>query len=231
MDKKPACSRCSRANSANSGTKVKGTKTFTARKSILEKTTETEVEHNIEKSPTGSRGGTATLKASMAESNMSEEKRQTTSQKAFPAESTTETAVGHKITKKSSSPRGSKANQMTSTGESNMSEEKRQSIVQKGTPLVSLSPTGTATEQNIEEPASSQGSTTSLKTDSRRESENKQHSGSLRVIPANITTETAVDQFELERARLAKKREMKTIEYGRYTRGFYGSPCEKEEVR
>ena len=225
MDKKPACSRCSRASS---GTNVKGTKTFTARKSILEKTTETEVERNIKKSPSGSRGSTATLKASMGERNMSEEKRQSTSQKGIPAANTAETAVGHKADKKPSSPRGSTVNQ-TGIGESNMSEEKRQSIVLKGTPLVN--PTGTATEQNIEKPTSSQGSTTSLKTDSRRESETKQHSGSLRVIPANITTETAVDQFELERARLAKKREMKTIEYGRYTRGFYGSPCEKEEVR
>ena len=208
---------------------MKRTKAFTARKSNLEKTTETEVEHNIEKSPSGSRGSTASLKASKGNSKMPEEKRQSTSQKSTPVASTTEMSVRHKTEKKPSSSRGPTANKKTSMGERKMFEEKRQSITQKGTPVAD--PTRTAAEQSIEKPASSQGSTTSLTSNSRRESEAKQLSGSLRVIPANITTETAVDQFELERARLEKKREMKTIEYGRYTKGFYGSPCEKEEVR
>eukprot|EP00112_Aurelia_sp_Birch-Aquarium-sp1_P021052 Seg557.6 transcript_id=Seg557.6/GoldUCD/mRNA.D3Y31 product="hypothetical protein" protein_id=Seg557.6/GoldUCD/D3Y31 len=177
MEKQPACSRSS---TANSSTNMKGTKASTPPKSVLRKTTETEVEHNIEKQPSSSRSSTSSLKASM--------------------------------------------------GGSKMSEEKRQSSFSKGTPVAS--PTGAAVENKMNKPSSSsRGSTTSLKIDSRRESETKQLSQSLRVIPANITTETAVDQFQLERARLAKKREMKTVVYGRYTRGFYGSTCEKEDVR
>ena len=50
-------------------------------------------------------------------------------------------------------------------------------------------------------------------------------------IKVNPTTETVDAQFELEKKRLAKKRDLRTKQYDEYRILFYGSPKEKEEVR
>ena len=52
-----------------------------------------------------------------------------------------------------------------------------------------------------------------------------------KTITVECTTETAVDQFELETQRQVKKRELKTKQYDYYIKSVYGSPAEKEEVR
>lgn len=50
-------------------------------------------------------------------------------------------------------------------------------------------------------------------------------------IKVNPTTETVDTQYELEKKRLAKKRDLRTKQYDEYRILFYGSPKEKEEVR
>lgn len=50
-------------------------------------------------------------------------------------------------------------------------------------------------------------------------------------IKVNPTTETVDTQFELEKKRLAKKRDLRTKQYDEYRISFYGTPKEKEDVR
>jgi len=51
------------------------------------------------------------------------------------------------------------------------------------------------------------------------------------TIKVNPTSETATVQHDLEKLRLAKKREMKTTQSYNYSRMFYGSPKEKEDMK
>jgi len=55
--------------------------------------------------------------------------------------------------------------------------------------------------------------------------------GKTTTIKVNPTTETVDTQFELERKRLAKKRELRTKQYNEYRILFYGSSQEKEVKR
>ena len=50
-------------------------------------------------------------------------------------------------------------------------------------------------------------------------------------IKINSTTETADAQYEIDQYRLNKKRELRTSQYDKYTKLFYGTPSEKEAVR
>lgn len=50
-------------------------------------------------------------------------------------------------------------------------------------------------------------------------------------IRINATIETADIQYNLEKKRLNKKRELRTVQYGNYCKNFYGSPSEKEVLK
>ena len=50
-------------------------------------------------------------------------------------------------------------------------------------------------------------------------------------IKVNPTTETVDTQYELEKKRLVKKRDLRSKQNHEYRIMFYGTPKEKEEVR
>ena len=64
-----------------------------------------------------------------------------------------------------------------------------------------------------------------------KEQVTKHLSLSSKTISLTNTTETAADQYELEKARELKKRDIKTKQYSKYVKSLYGSPMEKEELR
>lgn len=54
---------------------------------------------------------------------------------------------------------------------------------------------------------------------------------SHKTIDIRSTTETADVQFELEKARFEKKREIKMKQFGKYATAVYGTQTEKEQLR
>ena len=50
-------------------------------------------------------------------------------------------------------------------------------------------------------------------------------------IKINSTCETGDAQHDIDTYRLNKKRELRTTQYDKYTKMFYGTPTEKEKVR
>ena len=51
------------------------------------------------------------------------------------------------------------------------------------------------------------------------------------TIPVNATTETVSVQYDIEKARADKKRDLRQKQHESYTTAIYGSPAEKEACR